>query len=191
VQKLQEEEAQTLALSQEQQQLDRQQAAAQSSSRHAEQLSGLYGLSLSAAICMADLVRQVRLCVWVAEGGGLMSYWHCQGSGLVCDKQHRAHVNNPQVEVGCVERGHALAYAFNAAVSTGEELLGELRGQNAALMAANGQLAAQQAELSKELKSVDFLRWALRLGLGCYACHWLVASTRSSFKARELTRSLL
>lgn len=57
-----------------------------------------------------------------------------------------------------MERGHALAYAWNCSISAGEALLGGLRAQNKQLLALNGQLASDQEELVRELKSVDFLR---------------------------------
>lgn len=63
-----------------------------------------------------------------------------------------------QVEVACVERGHALAYAWNCSISAAEAVMVELRCQNQQLLNVNGQLAATQEELVKELKAVDFLR---------------------------------
>jgi hypothetical protein len=63
-----------------------------------------------------------------------------------------------QVEVACVERGHALAYAWNCSISASEAVMGELRVQNQQLLGLNSKLAAGQEELSKELKAVDFLR---------------------------------
>lgn len=65
-----------------------------------------------------------------------------------------------QVEVACVERGRALAYAWNCSVGAAEAVVGELRCQNRQLLAVNGEMAAQQAELARELKGVEFLRCA-------------------------------
>lgn len=68
------------------------------------------------------------------------------------------HDGSCQVEVACVERGHALAYAWNCSMSAAEAVMVELRGQNSHLLGVNSQLAACQEELAKELKAVDFLR---------------------------------
>lgn len=57
-----------------------------------------------------------------------------------------------------MERGHALAYAWNCSMSAAEAVLVELRAQNQQLLGINNELAAGQEELSKELKAVDFLR---------------------------------
>lgn len=69
------------------------------------------------------------------------------------------------MEVACVERGHALAYAWNCSISASEAVMGELRVQNQQLLGLNSKLAAGQEELSKELKAVDFLRWVQSLEL--------------------------
>lgn len=71
---------------------------------------------------------------------------------------HAAAAFDRQVEVACVERGHALAYAYNCSMSAAEAVLGELRSQNQHLLGINSQLAAGQEALAKELKAVDFLR---------------------------------
>jgi hypothetical protein len=63
-----------------------------------------------------------------------------------------------QVEVACVERGHALAYAWNCSINAAEAVMAELRVQNQALLGVNSRLAAGQEELVKELKAVDWLR---------------------------------
>jgi hypothetical protein len=57
-----------------------------------------------------------------------------------------------------VERGHALAYAWNCSMSAAEAVMVELRVQNSNLLGINSALAAGQEELAKELKAVDFLR---------------------------------
>jgi hypothetical protein len=70
-----------------------------------------------------------------------------------------------QVEVACVERGHALAYAWNCSISAAEAVMVELRSHNQHLLGINSDLAAGQVELAKELKAVDFLRlvvWPFR-----------------------------
>ena len=71
-----------------------------------------------------------------------------------------------------MERGHALAYAWNCSISSAEAVLVELRCQNQQLMNINSQLAAGQEELVNELKAVDFLRWVVEqvtkyMKLGC------------------------
>lgn len=135
--------------------------------QHGGQLSSLYGLSLSAAICMADLVRQVRR-PW-CQPACSASLIARQGSAtltavaLTLNFYLRSclcvyHDGACQVEVACVERGHALAYAWNCSMSAAEAVMVELRVQNSHLLGINSQLAAGQEELAKELKAVDFLR---------------------------------
>lgn len=67
-----------------------------------------------------------------------------------------------------MERGHALAYAWNCSISAAEASMVALRAQNHNLLALNSQMAAGQEELAKELKAVDFLRCVCLCVVCCF-----------------------